>query len=27
VRDAHNWIAWRDAWTPYLVDFLGKVWS
>jgi enterochelin esterase family protein len=27
VRDAHNWIAWRDAWTPYLVDLLGKVWS
>jgi len=27
VRDAHNWIAWRDAWTPHLVDLLGKVWS
>jgi len=27
VRDAHNWVAWRDAWTPYLVDLLGKVWS
>jgi enterochelin esterase-like enzyme len=27
VRDAHNWIAWRDAWTPHLIDLLGKVWS
>jgi enterochelin esterase-like enzyme len=27
VRDAHNWIAWRDAWTPHLVEFLGKLWS
>jgi enterochelin esterase family protein len=27
VRDAHNWIAWRDAWTPHLVDLLRKVWS
>jgi enterochelin esterase family protein len=27
VRDAHNWVAWRDAWTPHLVDLLGKVWS
>jgi len=26
VRDAHNWIAWRDAWTPHLVGLLGKVW-
>jgi enterochelin esterase family protein len=27
VPDAHNWIAWRDAWTPHLIDLLGKVWS
>jgi enterochelin esterase family protein len=27
VRDAHNWVAWRDCWTPHLVDLLGKVWS
>lgn len=27
VRDAHNWIAWRDAWTPHLVDLLARVWS
>jgi len=27
VRDAHNWIAWRDAWTPHLVDLLERVWS
>jgi len=27
VRDAHNWIAWRDAWTPHLVDLLAKAWS
>jgi enterochelin esterase-like enzyme len=20
--DAHNWIAWRDAWTPHLVDLV-----
>ncbi len=27
VRDAHNWIAWRDAWTPHLVDLLVEAWS
>ena len=27
VRDAHNWIAWRDAWTPHLTELLGKAWS
>ncbi len=27
VRDAHNWTAWRDAWTPHLVDLLCKMWS
>lgn len=26
VRDAHNWIAWRDAWTPGLVALLGSAW-
>jgi len=25
VRDAHNWIAWRDAWTPHLVDLLSEL--
>jgi enterochelin esterase family protein len=27
VRDAHNWIGWRDAWTPALVDLLRGVWG
>ncbi len=27
VRDAHNWIAWRDAWTPHLVGLLARNWS
>lgn len=27
VRDAHNWIAWRDAFDPYLVDLLTQMWS
>ncbi len=25
VRDAHNWVAWRDAWTPSLVTLLQEV--
>ncbi|MGH9170994.1 MAG: alpha/beta hydrolase [Acidimicrobiales bacterium] len=25
-RDAHNWIGWRDAWTPHLVRLLQEVW-
>lgn len=24
LRDAHNWIAWRDGWTPHLVKLLGE---
>lgn len=27
VRDAHNWIAWRDAWTPHLPAFLRGLWE
>lgn len=27
VRDAHNWIAWRDAWAPALVDLLRGTWA
>jgi len=27
VRDAHNWVAWRDAFDPYLVDLLTQMWS
>jgi enterochelin esterase family protein len=26
VRDAHNWVAWRDALAPGLVDLLRLVW-
>jgi enterochelin esterase-like enzyme len=26
-RDAHNWIGWRDAWTPHLGNLLQKVWQ
>jgi enterochelin esterase family protein len=26
VRDAHNWVAWRDALSPGLVDLLRLVW-
>jgi enterochelin esterase-like enzyme len=26
-RDAHNWIGWRDAWTPHLVRLLQEVWQ
>ena len=25
VRDAHNWVCWRDALDPYLVDLLQAV--
>lgn len=24
LRDAHNWIGWRDAWDPHLVRLLGE---
>jgi enterochelin esterase-like enzyme len=27
VPDAHNWIAWRDGFDPYLVGLLAKVWT
>jgi enterochelin esterase family protein len=27
VPDAHNYVAWRDALDPYLVELLAKVWS
>jgi enterochelin esterase family protein len=27
VRDAHNWVAWRDAFDPHLVDLLTSVWG
>jgi enterochelin esterase-like enzyme len=27
VRDAHNWIGWRDAWTPSLEQLLRRLWS
>jgi enterochelin esterase-like enzyme len=26
VRDAHTWVGWRDAWDPWLVDLLARVW-
>ena len=26
LRDAHNWVAWRDGWTPYLVDLIRESW-
>ncbi|MFN2593756.1 MAG: alpha/beta hydrolase [Actinomycetota bacterium] len=26
-RDAHNWIAWRDTFDPYLVDLLSEMWA
>lgn len=26
VRDAHNWVAWRDAFDPHLVDLLAQMW-
>jgi enterochelin esterase-like enzyme len=27
VRDAHNWVAWRDAFDPHLVALLARLWS
>jgi enterochelin esterase family protein len=27
VPDAHNLVAWRDAWHPYLADLARKVWT
>ena len=26
-RDAHNWVAWRDALDPWLLDLLAEVWQ
>ena len=26
-RDAHNWVAWRDAFDPWLLELLGEVWQ
>ena len=26
-RDAHNWVSWRDALDPSLIDFLARLWS
>jgi len=26
VPDAHNYVAWRDAFDPHLADLLTKVW-
>ena len=27
LRDAHNWIGWRDAFDPHLVDLLQRTWG
>jgi enterochelin esterase-like enzyme len=27
VRDAHNWVAWRDAFEPHLRGFLLRLWA
>jgi enterochelin esterase family protein len=27
LRDAHNWVGWRDAFDPHLLNLLGGVWS
>jgi enterochelin esterase family protein len=27
VRDAHNWVAWRDAFEPHLSAFLQRLWA
>lgn len=27
VRDAHNWIGWRDAWSPALEQLLRRLWA
>lgn len=27
VRDAHNWVGWRDAFEPGLVDLLQELWQ
>jgi len=25
-RDAHNWVAWRDTFDPWLVGLLQELW-
>jgi enterochelin esterase-like enzyme len=25
-RDAHNWVGWRDALDPFLINFLARLW-
>lgn len=27
TRDAHNWVAWRDAFDPHLRSFLERLWA
>ncbi len=27
VREAHNWVGWRDAWTPSLEQLLRRLWT
>jgi enterochelin esterase family protein len=27
LRDAHNWVAWRDGLDPHLADVLTLAWS
>jgi hypothetical protein len=26
-RDAHNWVAWRDTFDPWLVGLLQELWQ
>jgi len=26
-RDAHNWVSWRDALDPFLMNYLARLWS
>ena len=26
-RDAHNWVAWRDTFDPWLVGLLQELWA
>ena len=27
TRDAHNWVSWRDAFDPHLLDLLRRAWT
>jgi enterochelin esterase family protein len=27
LRDAHNWVAWRDGLDPELLDVLERAWT